>query len=559
MEALQVEGKLYPVLVAKSDITEDFKNVCPGISYKVHKRNGSTFSTFPFWHFEELIRLFGEPKQEYGQRILDQLRQQRKQIEAIRTGDHPLIERAPSYFYQHQKICWALAVVSRTFNFFLEPGLGKTAIMIELMRMPSRRVPTLVVCPVTLCRGTWMRELKMRAPELTVANLHEKPQLAQDNYDVYILNPQKLVRRIEEFKARLLPKIGRVITDESSMYKNPDSKITKIATRILCTIPERYNLSGTPAPNGIHEYWGQLSFVRPGLLPVNSQQYLNTWFTSPYRGRWKPKSGAMEEIMERISTCSIFMSKEECLDLPDKHHIERYVELPGKIRRNYELMKNQLQQELVQAKNADNKEQKLGMIFARIMKLREITSGFVVTSTKDQQTGKRKSQWNYVSDHKFEALHELLQEIGPKQVVVWMNFVKDFEVWYAYYQKKYPNLYAKKCGYIYGEIKAKGYRQDIIDDFFDGKLQYLFANPASLGHGITLCNSAHPCTNAIYYDLDYSLEKFQQSQDRLHRIGQTGDKVNYYAILSEDSIDEEIWDRLKNKASMSADALGYLK
>ena len=94
--------------------------------------------------------------------------------------------------------------------------------------------------------------------------------------------------------------------------------------------------------------------------------------------------------------------------------------------------------------------------------------------------------------------------------------------------------------------------------FKAGKIQYIFANPASLGHGVTLINDKHPCAKVIYFDLDYSFERFDQSQDRVHRIGQSR-VVDYYAILAEDTIDEEIWARLKEKKKVMGNSMEYLK
>jgi SNF2 family DNA or RNA helicase len=151
-------------------------------------------------------------------------------------------------------------------------------------------------------------------------------------------------------------------------------------------------------------------------------------------------------------------------------------------------------------------------------------------------------------------LAELLEEIGNQQVVIWMNFVQDFHQLH----NMFPTLQGK-IGYIYGEVDGHGEtRSNIINDFKTGRIQYIACNPASVGHGITLINPQNPCSNVIYFDLDYSLEKFEQSQDRVHRIGQKF-VVNYYAILAENSIDFTIWDKLQHKKTVLADAMEYLK
>lgn len=558
MQAYKIEGSLYPIVVVKGRIPEQFFEILDGVSYRKQEHDGHDYFSFPFWHIERLSRFFGPPANDYGKQLLRSLQEQEQVVKAIRDGNHPLIQQAPSYFYQHQKKAWALAVLCRTFAFYLEQGLGKTAIMIELMRIPTRRFPTLIVCPVTLIRGAWIPELRLRGPELTVANLHENPHLALEHYDVYLLNKEKLSRNAAVFHQMMRHRLKRVIVDESSCMKNPEAKLTDAMATYFGTVEERYLLSGTPAPNGPNEYWGQINFLRPGLLPVTYKEYLDTYFTQKYRSKYVIRPGSMEAVMDKISSCSISMTKDDCLDLPKKRFIPRYVTLPEQTKVAYNQLKERLKQEIFQLQGQGKRS---GSMFAQIMKLREITSGFIVTHKKesrfDKDTGmlveEKKSVWNFVSDHKFQMLKELLEDIGDQQVIIWMNFVKDFHM----LSQLFPAL-KNKIGYIYGEVKSQEVRSDVIEAFKSGRLQYIAANPASLGHGVTLINPVNPCANVIYYDLDYSLEKFEQSQDRVHRIGQTR-SVAYYPILAEDTIDETIWARLASKKETLSDAMEYLK
>ena len=558
MQAHLIEGSLYPIVVVKGKIPDQFFDILDGVSYRKKEHDGYDYFSFPFWHIERLSRFFGLPTNDYGKQLLRSLKEQEAIIKAVKTGNHPLIRQAPPYFYDHQKRAWALAVLCRTFAFYLEQGLGKTAIMIELMRIPSRRVPTLVVCPVTLIRGAWIPELKLRAPELTIANLHENPHFALEHYDVYLLNKEKLSRNSAAFSQMMRHRVKRIIIDESSCMKNPEAKLTEGLHDFFGTIDERYLLSGTPAPNGPHEYWGQMHFLRPGLLPYTYKEYVDTYFTQKYRNKYVIRPGCIETVMDRISSCSIAMKKDDCLDLPKKRFIPRFVTLPEDTRRAYNQLKERLKQEIFELRGQGKQT---GSMFAQIMKLREITSGFIVTHKKtsrfDAKTGSlvedKESVWNFVSNHKFEMLKELLEEIGNQQVVIWMNFVKDFHL----LSQLFPSL-ANRIGYIYGEVDNQEKRANIIEAFRNGRLQYIAANPASLGHGVTLINPVNPCSNVIYYDLDYSLEKFEQSQDRVHRIGQTR-PVDYYAILAEDTIDEAIWHRLAQKKEVLSDAMEYLK
>lgn len=552
MEIVQTPGALYPVCVQKGLLPDVILRQWRGVSYRRYERPDATYYTFPIWHAEMISAMLGEPELKPGIEIFKSLRAQRETIEQIRAGNHPLLKLAPDYFYDHQKVAFAIALAARTFAFFLEPGLGKTAIAIELMRVPQRKCPTLVVCPVPLIRNTWIEELQIRGPELSCANLNEHPELSKHLHDVYLLNPQLLTRRREYFRVMLLPKIKRIFIDESSMLKNPNAKITRIMHEDYGALPERYCLSGTPAPNGAHEYWGQISFTRPGLLPMTNSEYLNTWFTNEFRDKWKIKESALEELMDRISTCSIFIGKKDTgIDFPEKNFVPRFCELPTapkNVANAYKTIRDELKQELL---NIRQTGQRMGKIFTRIMKLRELTSGFIVSKASNGA-----SIWNLVSTHKFEALEELFEELEGKQVVVWMHFVEDFRAFAKLFPKR-----AERSGFIMGEFDDPNYRQRVLHDFKSGKLQYLVANPHSIQHGLTLFDALaeSQCSDSIYYDLDYSNEAFMQTQDRIHRLGQKSKKVNYWILMCKGTIDEEIYKRLRNKRDDFDNAMEFLK
>ena len=56
------------------------------------------------------------------------------------------------------------------------------------------------------------------------------------------------------------------------------------------------------------------------------------------------------------------------------------------------------------------------------------------------------------------------------------------------------------------------------------------------------------CHNAIYIERSFNAAHFIQSKDRIHRYGLAEDVVtNYYYLISENSIDEVIEDRLSLK------------
>jgi len=73
----------------------------------------------------------------------------------------------------------------------------------------------------------------------------------------------------------------------------------------------------------------------------------------------------------------------------------------------------------------------------------------------------------------------------------------------------------------------------------------LIANPFAVSESISLHKAAH---NAIYLDRTFNCAHYMQSKDRIHRYGLLPtDRISYYFLLSDNSIDEVIHRRLLQK------------
>ena len=87
-------------------------------------------------------------------------------------------------------------------------------------------------------------------------------------------------------------------------------------------------------------------------------------------------------------------------------------------------------------------------------------------------------------------------------------------------------------------------REKIIAEFHkpDSTFKVIVANPFAVSESISLHKACH---NAIYLERSFNAAHFIQSKDRIHRYGlKEGTETNYYYLMSEDSIDSVINDRL---------------
>ena len=147
--------------------------------------------------------------------------------------------------------------------------------------------------------------------------------------------------------------------------------------------------------------------------------------------------------------------------------------------------------------------------------------------------------------HKLNRLLELLEEAGEQKVLIWCNFPDCIEWLAEKIRQALPRTVTKTA---HGRV-TQADRSRLVDQFQEGLINYLIANPMVWGEGITLTAASV----VIYWDLHPSRVRWRQSQDRAYRIGQVN-PVTIYTLLHEDSIDIHTLNWLGTK-DMWADAI----
>ena len=85
----------------------------------------------------------------------------------------------------------------------------------------------------------------------------------------------------------------------------------------------------------------------------------------------------------------------------------------------------------------------------------------------------------------------------------------------------------------------------------DDKCRFFVGTTHTGGYGITLTAGS----TMIYFSNGYDLEKRQQSEARIDRIGQTK-PMTYIDIISEDTVDDRIVKALRNKVNIANEIMG---
>ena len=170
-----------------------------------------------------------------------------------------------------------------------------------------------------------------------------------------------------------------------------------------------------------------------------------------------------------------------------------------------------------------------------MMKLREITSGFIKDST---------GRCVDIDDSKTEELLRLIDEIGDNQIIIWCQFKYEIE--------KLADILIKNGKSVVTAFSETNNLDYSIEKFKNGRADILIAHPLTLQYGVTLVN----CCFAIYYSLSYSFEQYEQSYARIYRKGQEN-YCSYYFLQAEDTIDEDIFSCVMDK-KRDVEACEYL-
>lgn len=421
-----------------------------------------------------------------------------------------------------------------------EMGTGKTKTAIDycewLIQHDQRAtfgrptsVRVLVICPNTVKRS-WADEIRKHAGHDRYAI--DKP-IGEMIYT--IVNCEKL-----SLKSTLTPIAERewdvVIVDESTRFKNPTANRTKALHKLKAH--HRLILTGTPITGKPEDAWAQFQFVAPGLL--------GSWWS--FRDRYLAldyfkhpvgiKPGMAGELKQLIASRSYRVLKQDVLDLPPKVYADRIVEMTGVQKKAYEQMKNDLRVQIEDMEGASAFN-----ILTVLLRLTQITAGLV--GENDRYT------WLDKDNAKLAELDNLLNdELAGEQVVIFGNYQRELEA----LARRYTHTNDSRGDYdwpiIYGPTPEKR-RAEIIRDFQAGTRRLLFAQQRTGGIGITLTAAK----TAIYYTRSWSLEEYLQSQDRLHRIGQTG-TVSILHLIAKGSIDEEIAKALRGKQTLADQLTG---
>lgn len=407
----------------------------------------------------------------------------------------------------------------------LDMGMGKTVITLtainDLLYDYFDVAKVLVIAPLRVAETTWTDECQQwnHLAGLTISpvigTLSERVRALKTKADVYTINRENVVWLVDYY-GKDWP-FDMVVIDESSSFKNHQSKRFKALKRVRPVIKRLVELTGTPAPNGLMDLWSQLYLLDRGKrLGKTIGQYRRQFF-KPGAGsghivyEWNLQKGAEQEIFNRISDICVSMKSSDYIALPGVMYNIIPVKLSTPVQREYK----RLAKDLILRVNDD--EIVANTAAALSGKLLQMSSGAVYDDA---------GHVIKIHDAKLEALEDIVSANEHKAVLVFYWFKHDLDR----LKEKFPKAVQLKTA---ADIKA----------WNSGEISIMLVHPASAGHGLNL---QYGGSIIVWFSLSWSLELYQQANKRLHRSGQTHTVVIHH-LVAQGTIDEDVMKALQGK------------
>lgn len=424
-------------------------------------------------------------------------------------------------------------------------GLGKTSsalTALDAMFLAGEDHPALVLAPLRVARSTWPKEARkwnhlrhISVVPVTGSDAEKRLALKQDA-SVFTCNYDNLLWLCEYFDGRW--PFSTVISDESTRLKGfrlrQGGKRARALGRVAHQNSKRFiELTGTPAPNGLKDLWGQMWFIDGGVrLGRTHTGFIQRWFRPSPDGYGSiPLQGAADEIHALLHDVCLSINTKDWFDIaePIVRNIE--IDLPPRARIQYDDMEKTMFAEIeefgVEAFNAA----------ARTQKCAQLANGAIYVNDA--------KEWRETHEEKLLALESIIEEASGSPVLVGYEFKSD----------------KARILKFFGGAAIDISTEAGFNTFMKGRTSIGLAHPASMGHGV---DGLQDVTNIVaLFGHSWNLELYQQLIERIGPVRQMQSghdrPVFVYHIIARDTVDELMMARRESKREVQDILLEAMK
>ena len=461
--------------------------------------------------------------------------------------------------FAHQIKALEMSWDKKVFAYFMEMGTGKSKVLIDNIAMlydKGNINGVLIVAPKGVYKNWFDSEIPTHIPDhvekkmvlwqsnITASKQKELDVLFKTDEDLHVL-----IMNVEAFSTKKGTQFAKkflschttlMAIDESTTIKSPTANRTKSIIDLGRDVKYKRILTGSPVTKSPLDLFTQCYFLDPWLLEQQSYYAFKTKYAITKRIHVGARSVEivvgyrnLGELSDKLKPFSYRILKDDCLDLPEKTFMKRIVRLTDEQEKVYKQMKQLALAEL------NGKLVTTASVLTQLMRLHQITSGHFVANDGTTQI---------LKNERLDELINVLNEIEGK-AIIWAHYRYDIQIIVEALKKEFGE---KSVVTYYGDTSQDD-RQKAIRDIQDkdSPVRFLVGTPQTGGYGITLTGA----NTMIYYSNGYDLEKRQQSEARIDRIGQTR-YMTYIDIICENTVDEKIVEALRKKVNIASKVMG---
>jgi SNF2 family DNA or RNA helicase len=458
--------------------------------------------------------------------------------------------------FAHQSKALEMSWNKEVFAYFMEMGTGKSKVLIDNIAMlfnAGKINGALIIAPKGVYKNWFDSEIPNHMPDYvekkiglwrTDPNAKDLKPLFSTGAELHILimNVEAFSsKKGVDFAKKFLSCHNTIIgIDESTTIKNPQAKRTKAIVELGTKSKYRRILTGSPVTKSPLDLFAQCYFLHPYLLGHESYYTFKVRYAVTKQINVSGRTiqivvgyRNLGELSEKLKPFSYRVLKDDCLDLPKKTYTKRIIELTDEQKKVYKTMKQQAIAFL------NGKMITTATVITQMMRLHQITCGHFKSDDGTIQT---------IKNNRIDQLMEVLEEMEGK-AVIWAHYRYDIKNIVETVSKKYGE---NSVVTYYGDTSTDD-RQKAIKKIQDPKspVRFIVGTPQTGGYGITLTGAS----TMIYYSNGYDLEKRQQSEARIDRIGQEK-PMTYIDIIAEGTVDDKIVQSLRKKVNIATEIMG---
>ena len=409
-----------------------------------------------------------------------------------------------------------------------EQGLGKTKQVIDIAvakKIMNGYKHCLIICGVNGLKWNWVNEVKThsnesarilgqrkRANRIVIdgnsAKLDDLRHLDEID-DYFIITNVESLRdaNITSELHKLCEKnvINMIAADEVHKMKNPSSQQGKAFLKLKADT--MIAMTGTPLMNTPLDLYIIMKWL--GFEKHSFYQFKAHYCTMGGFGGYQVIGYRnLEELQEQLNDIMLRRLKSDVLDLPDKLHVDEFVEMTPKQKQIYDEVTASIKMNIDQIKMENNP-------LAELIRMRQATGYTGILSSTIKESAKL--------DRMEELVDDAIQ--NGKKVVIFSNWTQMTDAVCARLIKYSPAV-------ITGQTNDTE-RQVMVETFQKNKsCNVIVGTIGAMGTGLTLTAG----TVEIFMDEPWNRANKEQAEDRCHRVG-TKENVTIYTLMCKNTID----------------------